>query len=116
MKAAQKPGRFTSRRTGGHDRPPPNGEAWPASPIPAAAQPAGAARHPRSGTHLSALQPPILLATTAALPHVTGSPDLEVLRRLRPVPGRSADHEPSPTATPAAQHKGGPGTVPVFTH
>ena len=37
-----------------------------------------------------------LLETTAVLRHVTGSPGLGLLRRLRPVPGRSADGVPSP--------------------
>jgi len=40
-----------------------------------------------------------LLETTAVLRHVTGSPGLGLLRRLRPVPGRSADGVPSPVAT-----------------
>ena len=38
-----------------------------------------------------------LLETTAALRHVTGSPGLGLLRRLRPVPDRSADGVPSPS-------------------
>jgi hypothetical protein len=110
-------GARTSRRTGSQDRPPPNGEAWPASPIPAAARWANSARHPHSGTHLSALQPPILLETTAALPHVTGSPGLEVLRRLRPAPAQSVDDEPHPATRagcPATRNRA--ETVPVFTH
>jgi hypothetical protein len=37
-----------------------------------------------------------LLETTAVLRHVTGSPSLGLLRRLRPVPDRSADGVPSP--------------------
>jgi len=78
---------------------PPNGEAWPASPIPDGADlsahpPAG--RH-HSVAHLSALQPPSLLETAAALPDVSGSLGLEVLRRLRPVPDRSVDGGPSPS-------------------
>ena len=40
-----------------------------------------------------------LLDTTAVLRPVTGSPGLGLLRRLRPIPGRSADGVPSPTAT-----------------
>ena len=37
-----------------------------------------------------------LLETTAVLRHVTGSPGLGLLRRLRPAPDRSADGVPSP--------------------
>ena len=37
-----------------------------------------------------------LLETTAVLRHVTGSPGLGLLRRLRPVPDRSADGVPNP--------------------
>jgi len=40
-----------------------------------------------------------LLDTTAVLRHVTGSPGLGLLRRLRPIPDRSADGVPSPKAT-----------------
>jgi hypothetical protein len=69
----------------------PNGGAWPASPIPAAAdprQPHRPGRRPRRGrhhsvAHLSALQSPTffsfprLLGTTAALRPVAGSPGLQ---------------------------------------
>ena len=51
-----------------------------------------------SAARLSALQPPSLLDTAAALPHVPGFPRLGVLRRLRPVPDRSAVGAPSPTS------------------
>jgi hypothetical protein len=52
-------GAQTGHRTGGQDRPPPNGEAWPASPLPATTTPPGSGfgrRH--SAAHLAALQPP----------------------------------------------------------
>ncbi len=70
--------------TGGQDQPPPSGEAWPASPLPATMTlgPGRRRRHPAA--RLAALQPPSLLETAAALPHVPGSPRLGVLRRLRP--------------------------------
>ena len=45
----------------------------------------------------------------------TGFPRLGVLRRLRPVPDRSAIDAPSPTTPPAAGLRARPGTVPVFT-
>jgi hypothetical protein len=45
---------------------------------------------------LPALQHPSLLETAAALPRVPGFPRLGVLRRLRPVPDRSAVGAPSP--------------------
>jgi hypothetical protein len=64
---------------------------------------------------LAALQHPSLLETAAALPHVIGFPDLGVLRRLRPVPDRSAVDAPSPTHPPAAGKGARTGTVPVFT-
>src|ERR1019366_1714500 len=80
------------------DRPPPNGEVWPASSIPAgAALRATRAGHRYSPAPLSALQPPSLLVTAAVLPHVPGFPRLGVLRRLRPAPIRSADDVPSPS-------------------
>ncbi len=52
-------------------------------------------RH-HSVVRLSALQPPSLLGTAAALRPVTGSPGLRLLRRLRPASTRSVDDEPSP--------------------
>ena len=45
----------------------------------------------------------------------TGSPRLGVLRRLRPVPTRSVDDGPSPTATLGARSQARTGTVPAFT-
>jgi hypothetical protein len=52
---------------------------------------------------------------TAQLPDVTGSPGLAVLRRLRPVPTRSADDGPNPRQTPlAAGIRARIGTVPMF--
>jgi hypothetical protein len=58
----------------------------------------------------------LLLVTAAALRHVTGSPGPGLLRRLRPVPARSADGGPSPphhAGSVARQAR--TGTVPVFT-
>ena len=64
---------------------------------------------------LSASQFPSLLVSAAALPDVTGSPGLAVLRRLRPVPTRSADDGPNPRQTPlAAGIRARTGTVPMF--
>jgi hypothetical protein len=45
----------------------------------------------------------------------TGSPRLEVLRRLRPVSGRSVDSGPSPNAVLAARIRARSETVPTFT-
>jgi hypothetical protein len=45
----------------------------------------------------------------------TGSPRLEVLRRLRPVSGRSVDDGPSPTTVLEARHRATTQTVPTFT-
>lgn len=61
------------------------------------------------------MQHPSLLDTAAALPHVAGSPGLEVLRRLRPAPDRSAVDAPSHDSLLAADHGARSGTVPVFT-
>ena len=47
-----------------------------------------------------------LLETTAVLRHVTGSPGRGLLRRLRPVPDRSADGVPSPWTTLATRTRG----------
>lgn len=110
-------GARTGRRTCGQDRPPPDGEAWPASPIPAhrtlpSPRQAG---HRRSTVRLSALQPPSLLDTAAALPHARAFRALGVLRRLRPVPARSADDEPSPSTRADPWQRARAGTVPVFT-
>jgi hypothetical protein len=80
------------------DRLPPNGEAWPASPIPSTtARQALAQKHRHSATRLPALQHPSLLETAAALPKCAGFPRLGVLRRLRLPPDRSAVDAPSPT-------------------
>jgi hypothetical protein len=54
---------------------------------------------------LSALQPPSLLRTAAALRPVTGSPGLRLLRRLRPAPDRSADG--GPNLRPPRRKRGG---------
>jgi hypothetical protein len=67
------------------NRPPPNDEAWPASPLPdppnlESVRP----EHHHSATRLAALQHPSPLETAAALRHVTGFPGLGLLRRLRP--------------------------------
>jgi hypothetical protein len=57
-----------------------------------------------------------LLVTAAALRPVTGSPGLRLLRRLRPVPARSADGGPSPPRRAGrAARRARTGTVPVFT-
>jgi hypothetical protein len=95
-------------RTCGPHRPPPNGEAWPASALPAPSDPTAhpATARRRSAVPLAALQPPSPLESAAALRHVHGSPALGLLRRLRPVPDRSADGGPSPRTAPDAQHGG----------
>ena len=110
-------GARTGRRTCGRDRPPPNGEVWPASPIPAdaarSARPRlGAAIHRRVFRHYS-LHP--FSKPLPPFPMCTGFPRLGVLRRLRPVPTRSADDGPSPTATLETWQPGRTGTVPAFT-
>jgi hypothetical protein len=56
-----------------------------------------------------------LLATAATLRPVRGSPTLRLLRRLRPVPARSADGGPSPTRHAGRVGAGRTRTVPVFT-
>ena len=48
-----------------------------------------------------------LLVTAAALRHVTGSPGLGLLRRLRPVPTRSVDGGPSPTGHAGMRDRSG---------
>jgi len=45
----------------------------------------------------------------------TGFPRLEVLRRLRPVSGRSVDDGPSPNAVLETRHRATAETVPTFT-
>jgi DDE superfamily endonuclease len=60
-------------------------------------------------------KPPSLPETAAALPHVPGSPRPGVLRRLRPVPGRSADSGPSPDPRAGRARTGQAGTVSVLT-
>ncbi|MFE3905691.1 hypothetical protein ACFXPY_36810 [Streptomyces sp. NPDC059153] len=49
------------------------------------------------------------------LPHVAGFPGLGVLRRLRPVPDRSAVDAPSPGSLLETSGGARFGTVPVFT-
>ena len=62
---------------------------------------------------LPALQHPSPLETAAALPRVPGSPRLGVLRRLRPVPDRSAVGAPSPAGAAGCGARGrGPGRFP----
>lgn len=56
-----------------------------------------------------------LLDSAAALGHVTGSPGLGLLRRLRPALARSAVGAPSPSATLDDRRVGRTRTVPVFT-
>ena len=57
-----------------------------------------------------------LLGTTAVLRHVTGSPGLGLLRRLRPIPDRSGRRCAQPRWPRWRRGQGGrPGTVPVFT-
>jgi hypothetical protein len=68
-----------------------------------------------SPARLAALQPPSLLDTAAARPHVPGSPRLGVLRRLRLVPDRSAVGAPNPNRRAGRVAVGKTGTVPVFT-
>ncbi len=50
----------------------------------------------------------------AALRHVRGFPALGLLRRLRPIPDRSADGGPSPDVRAGCAARGGTGTFPVF--
>ena len=102
-------GARTGHQTGGRDRPPPNGAAWPASPLPATTALPGPGRERcHSAARLAALQPPSLLETAAALPHAPGFPRLGVLRRLRPArpfsgrrayPGQRAGCPPPGTST-----------------
>jgi hypothetical protein len=68
----------------------------------------------RSAARLAALQPPSLLVTAAALPHVRGLSRLGVLRRLRPRPGPVGRQRARPGPALAARDRAG-GTVPVFT-
>jgi hypothetical protein len=86
-----------------------------ASAIPAPEGPPGPDRGRRhSAAHLSPLQLLIFSTTAAALRHVTGFPGIGLLRRLRPVPDRSAVGAPSPPTTLAAREAGKIRTVPVF--
>ena len=66
--------------------------------------------HPGVFGHYSSL----LRYPAAALRHVAGSPDLGLLRRLRPVPTRSADGGPNPAVRTGRAARGRTGTVPVF--
>ena len=75
----------------------------------------GRAGRCHSAARLAALQPPSLLETAAALPHVTGSPGPGVLRRLRPARPvqRSARLSRPAGRMPAAGNRN--RAVPVFT-
>jgi hypothetical protein len=101
----------------GQDRPPPNGEAWPASPLPVPAAPPGPGhRHRRSAAHLAALQPPLLLDTAAALPHVHGLSPARSTTAAPPHPARSVVGAPIPPTRLAAGPDGNwDQAVPVFT-
>jgi hypothetical protein len=106
----------TGHRTGGLDRPPPNGGARPAFAIPGrAALRAARPGHRHSPAHLSVLQHPHLLDSAAALPHAPGLPRLGVLRRLRPGPWPLSRRRTQPAHAPDARKAGRPRTVPVFT-
>ena len=63
----------------------------------------------------SGIAVPFCQSPAAALRHVAGFPDLGLLRRLRPVPARSADGGPSPAIRVGGAARGRTGTVPVFT-
>jgi hypothetical protein len=100
--------RLTGHRTGGPDRPPPNGEAWPASPLPATTTPRPGPAHCQWTAPLAALEPSSLLETAAALPQAPGPPRPAVLRRVRRAPGRSADGalSPAPPRWPRGRRAG----------
>jgi hypothetical protein len=82
---------------------------------------------PRRGRHRGGRRPPSpaprrqtprrdgCRARAAALPHATGFPRLGVLRRLHPVPDRSAVGGPGPSVRAGCAAAGRTGTVPVFT-
>jgi hypothetical protein len=72
-------------------------------------------RRRHSPAHLPALQPPSLPGTAAALRHVTGSPGPGLLRRLRPVPARSAGRWAQPTHRTGCTAEGRTETVPALT-
>ena len=76
-----------------------------ASPIPTTTAHTGRPDRERrySPAHLPALQCPSLLDTAAALPHVPGFPQPEVLRRLRPVLDRSVRPADAPDRIPGAR-------------
>ena len=91
----------------------PNGEAWTASPLPATTTLEPDPGRSGSAVRLAALQPPSLLDTAAALPHVTGSPRPRstTAAPLRPGPVGA----PSPATRAGCTAAGGTGTLPVFT-
>src|ERR1035438_455870 len=88
----------TGHRTGGLDRPPPNGGARPAFAIPGrAALRAVRPGHRHSPAHLSVLQHPHLLDSTAALPHAPGFPRL-ASSHLNPPPTLLSVHTENASA------------------
>src|SRR5260221_11634155 len=95
------------------DQPPPNGEAWPASPLLATTARGPGRERCRSAARLAALQPPSLLVTAAALRHVTGSPGPGLLRRPRPARPVQRSARLSPRSGPDARHR---GTAPGGSH
>jgi hypothetical protein len=110
-------GARTDHQTGGPDRPPPSGAAWPASAVPAApplTSPARPAAHPYSPA------PPTLAVRhlhqpAGPLRHVRGFPARGLLRALRPTLWLSADDEPSRPPRQAGEPGRGPQVVPTFT-
>ena len=68
-----------------------------------------------SATRLPALQPPVLLVTAAALPHVAGLSPARSTTAAPPRPDRSAVDAPSPARPAGCGRRGKTRTVPVFT-
>ena len=86
----------TGHQPDGQGEPPPNSEAWPASPLPATTALPGPGRERcHSAACLTALQPPSLLGTAAALRHWTDSTGPDYYGGSAPS-GRSAVSAPIP--------------------
>ena len=102
----------TGHRTGGLDRPPPNGGARPAFAIPGrAALRAARPGHRHSPAHLSCS----ILISSIPLPPFPmhrAFPDSEYYGGSAPVPGRSADDGPSPPTRRTRGKRAGHGRFP----
>jgi hypothetical protein len=101
-------GARTGRRTCGQDRPPPNGEVWPASPIPADVDPSAhplAARH-RSAVRLSALQPPSFSKPLPPFPMCPALPHSEYYGGSAPSRTDRSTVDPARAATPECVEPG----------